>query len=161
MLHFAGKPPFSFEKFLSKCQDFIPQRDLRALENLHAEDLSQQKSKTIQKLLGFEISLKNELVKLRAARKKVAPEKYLKPNGYAGISIYRIAVAAQRNPSPLEAERILDQARWNFLDELAIGHYFDLDFLIIYALKLLILGRWEKINKADKAALLENLITIN
>ena len=35
---------------------------------------------------------------------------------------------------------------------------FDLDFLIVYALKLLILERWEKVNSADKAALLKEVL---
>ncbi len=160
-LHFEGKPPFSFETFLSKCSEFIPQKDLEVLKSLRSEGLSQPKSQTIRKLSGFETLLRNELVNLRAVRKKITPEKYIRPNGYAGISIYHIAVAAQRNPSPLEAEKALDQARWNFLDELSFGHYFDPDFLIIYALKLLILERWEKINHANKQELLENLITAN
>ena len=161
MLHFGGKLPFSFETFLNKCNELIPQKDLEVLKSLRSEGLSSQKSQTIQKFLEFETLLRNELVRLRAVRKKVAPEKYLRPDGYAGISIYHIAVAAQRNPSPLEAEKILDHARWDFLDELSFGHYFDLDSLIIYALKLLILERWEKINNADKQALLEDLITTN
>ena len=158
-LHFEAKPPFSFEAFLSKCRDFIPQKDLEVLKSLRSEELPQPRNQTLIKLSGFETLLRNELVKLRAVRKKIPPEKYLRPNGYSGISIYHIAIAAQRNPSPLEAEKILDQARWDFLDELSLGHYFDLDFLIIYGLKLLILERWEKINNADKQALLENLIT--
>ena len=44
------------------------------------------------------------------------------------------------------------------MDELATGHYFDLDFLISYALKLLILERWERINSADKPRLLEEVL---
>ncbi|MDD5155191.1 MAG: DUF2764 family protein [Candidatus Omnitrophica bacterium] len=161
MLHFEGKPPFSFEAFLSKCSQFIPQKDLEVLKGLRSEGVPQQKSRIIRKVSGFETLLRNELVNLRAARKKIPAEKYLRPDGYAGSSIYHIAVAAQRNPSPLEAEKILDQAKWSFLDELAFGHYFDPDSLVIYALKLLILERWEKIHNANKQVLLEKLITAN
>lgn len=160
-LHLEGELPFSFETFLDKCDELIPQKDLEVLKSLRSELPSPQKSQTIQKMLEFETLLRNELVRLRAVRKKVVPERYLRPDGYAGISIYHIAQAAQRNPAPLEAEKILDQARWDFLDELSFGHYFDPDFLIIYAIKLLILERWEKINRADKPALLESLITAN
>ena len=51
---------------------------------------------------------------------------------------------------------MLDQARWAKLDELSFGHYFDLEALIIYAYKLRLLERWEKIRTADKERLLEN-----
>jgi len=34
---------------------------------------------------------------------------------------------------------------------LSMGHYFDLNFLIIYALKLGILERWARVDSADPA----------
>jgi hypothetical protein len=155
MLHFSARPHFSFEVFLGKCAGLIPEKDREVLKSLPSGDFSRQKNEVLERFSGFETLLKNELVKLRAARKKVPAEKYLRSaQGYAGEAIYHRAVAAQRNPSPLEGERILDQTRWEFLDTLSLGHYFDADFLIIYALKLLILERWEKINQADKAAII-------
>jgi len=48
----------------------------------------------------------------------------------------------------------LDEIRWKALDELATGHYFDLEFLVTYTLKLRILERWEKIHSADGTTLL-------
>ena len=73
-------------------------------------------------------------------------------------SIAHIAVTAHRNPSIIESEETLDRERWNFLDGLAAGHYFDIDSLIVYANKLLILERWERINTADKAKAIEELL---
>jgi len=156
VLHFEGNAPFSFETFLGRCRDFIPQKDWETLTRLSPEYLWQQEDETARKFLAFEILLRNELVYLRALRKKVAPEKYIRPDGLSVSSVHHIAVAAQRSPSPLEAERILDRARWEFLEELNLGHYFDRAFLIIYGLKLLILERWEKVNKADKGELVKD-----
>lgn len=156
VLNFEGNAPFTFEFFLNKCRDFIPRKDWETLTRLSPESLWQQKDETARKFLAFEVLLRNELVYLRAVRKKVAPEKYIRPDGPSGSSIHHIAVAALRNPSPLEAERILDRARWEFLEELSLGHYFDRAFLIIYGLKILILERWEKVNKADKGALVKD-----
>ena len=39
-----------------------------------------------------------------------------------------------------------------------MGHYFDIDFLITYALKLLILERWENMRALDKERALEDLL---
>lgn len=158
MLHFAVKPPFSFKEFLQRCRECIPEKDVEVLEDLTLEGSKAKERLIIKDWLSFDAMLRNELVKLRASRKKIDPTKYLRPDGYAGASISQIALAAQRNPSPIEAERILDMERWNFLEGLSLGHHFDLDFLIIYAYKLLILGRWERINSADKSALLEEAL---
>ena len=157
MLFFGSKPPFSFESFVQKCRELIPSEDADIIAGLNSDGLKEKKIFTIRRWLDFETVLKNELVKLRAIRKKVNAEKYLRPDGAALPSVYHISEAAQRNPSPLEGERILSEAKWKFLDELAIGHYFDLDFLVCYGLKLIILERWEMINKADKAALLDQM----
>jgi hypothetical protein len=43
--------------------------------------------------------------------------------------------------SPLEAELYLDACRWAKIDELAYGHFFDLEFLRAYKMKLEILER--------------------
>ncbi|MEK6727136.1 MAG: DUF2764 family protein [Candidatus Omnitrophota bacterium] len=161
MLNFEAKPPFPFEVFLSMCAEFIPQKDFESLKAISGGQTQTPNPGIIKKIQGFDTILRNELVRIRAAHKKIDPEKYLRPDGYTGQSIYHIALAAHRNPSPLEGERILDKERWNFLDELSIGHYFDLDFLIVYASKLLILERWERINRSDKASLLEGELSKN
>ncbi|AFG37704.1 DUF2764 family protein [Spirochaeta africana] len=58
------------------------------------------------------------------------------------------AVAEYGNqPHPLAAEESLDTARWNKLEQLQVGHYFDIRYLAVYALKLLLLERratWTK-----------------
>lgn len=161
MLHFGMKLPLSFERFLLKCEEFIPPQDFRILKVIAGQGAELEQRFVIKKWLEFDALLRNELVKLRAIRKKTDPSKYLRPAGYAEASFYHIALAAQRNPAPLEGEKSLDEARWNFLDELSFGHYFDLDFLIIYGYKLLILERWERINNADKGRLLEEALSKN
>lgn len=157
-LHFGLRPPFPFEKFVQRCEELIPQNGLEVLKSLTRQDTHRGVRNITDRWLDFDSMLRNELVKIRASRKKIDPARYLRPDGYAGPSFYHIALAAQRNPSPLEGERILDQERWNFLEELSFGHYFDLGFLIIYAYKLIILERWERINSADKNKILDEAL---
>lgn len=161
MLHFEMRPPFSFETFLKKCLEFIPSKDYRILAELPKTEESLGKKITqpiIKDWIAFDAALRNELVKVRASRKHIEPAKYLRPDGYSGQAISHIALSAHRNTSILDAERFLDRERWNFLEEQAVGHYFDLGFLIVYAYKLLILERWERINTADKVMALEETL---
>lgn len=44
------------------------------------------------------------------------------------------------------------------LDELAGNHYFDFDALVAYAYKLLILQRWETIQRAEGITLLHEAL---
>jgi hypothetical protein len=161
MLHFGMKPPFSFERFLEQCRQFIPEKDFLLVSTLPKPELysaTGKRNRIIQKWIEFDGALRNELVKLRASRKHVDPAIYLRTDGYSGSSLAPVVIAANTTISILDAEKTLDEIRWKALEELSIGHYFDLDLLITYAYKLLILQRWENIREADKTILLEHAL---
>lgn len=160
MLHFNARAPFSFEKFLKTCEPFIPQLDLKILKSaaVDGEYNYENAHPFLKEWYNFDTDLRNELVKVRAAHKHLDVSKYLRHDRYVTPPIAHLAMNAHRSPSPLEAERMLDSARWEKLEELCFGHYFDLEFLLIYGLKLLILERWERIHTADKVSLLEGTL---
>ncbi|MFH0917590.1 MAG: DUF2764 family protein [Candidatus Omnitrophota bacterium] len=157
MLNFSAKVPFSLEDFFTKCKNLIPEQELGVLRSICQEDscsLGEQSMDSLKQWVNFETALRNELVRARAARKKIDPLKFLRLPDSPQAEISHLAMAAYRSTSILEAEKILDQARWNFLEALSFGHYFDFDYLLIYGLKLKILERWEKIQTAEKEHLL-------
>jgi hypothetical protein len=161
MLHFGAKPPFTFEDLLETCQGLIPDKDfsvvsLCANEALWEQDVSQE---TLRAWIAFEVGLRNELVKIRSGRRKINPERYLRNDGSDDTQLYHIAMNSHRILSLIESEKFLDQARWQRLDELNFGHYFDLDALVVYALKLQILWRWEKIARVNKQEILEKVLS--
>jgi hypothetical protein len=161
MLNFGMKPPYSFQGFLDYCAQLIPEDDFKVLSTLpRTEEFVKEClcRPVIKKWLCFDTALRNELVKIRASRKHIDAAKYLRRDHCLEVDVMHLALAAHRNPSILEAEKFLDRERWSVLDELATGHYFDLDYLIVYAYKLLILERWERMRLADKEALLENVL---
>jgi hypothetical protein len=161
MLQFGMRPAFSWDAFLELSQRLIPEKDFALLKNLiqpeqYAGYSGEQE--TIRRWVEFDTALRNELVKLRASHKHIDAAKYLRPEEYSNLSLVQVAASAERSAAPQEAELILDRARWDFLEELSFGHYFDLDFLIVYAYKLKILWRWEEVRRADKGALLEGVL---
>jgi hypothetical protein len=157
MLHFGMKPPFSFERFLEMCRRFIPEKDYQLLRTLPQPPQYTEHGKRppiLRRWVAFDGALRNELVRIRAARRHTEPATYLRPGGYRGSSLVPVVTAATMNASVLDAEKNLDEIRWKALEELATGHYFDLDVLITYAYQLLILQRWEQIRSADGTVLL-------
>jgi len=162
MLHFGMKPPFTYEKFIQSCERFVSEKEAALLAGIpHTIEYPYKgiTESTQDKWYEFDRDVRNELVRIRASRKKIDPLKYLRPDdGYVEPYITHIVLHAHRNPSVLETEKILDQERWNRLEDIAMGHFFDFDFLMVYAFKLLILLRWENIRLADKRSLLENAI---
>jgi hypothetical protein len=161
MLHFDARPPFTFEDFLRTCKDLIPDKDFDAVSICANEALWEQAASqgTLKAWISFEVGLRNELVKVRASRRKIEPARYLRIDGSDNTELYHVAMNSHRILSLIESEKFLDQARWRRLDELGFGHYFDLDALIVYALKLAILWRWEKIARVDKQEILEKVLS--
>jgi hypothetical protein len=160
MLQFGVKPPFSFERFIELCKDQIPDEDLAQVK-LCSDDAflaAGALRQTLAQWRAFETALRNELVRIRASRKKIDAQKYLRPDGDGDAQIYHIAMNSHRIPSLAESEKFLDRQRWQRLDDLALGHYFDNDALIVYALKLRILLRWDIVDRADKQATLERIL---
>lgn len=161
MLNFSARAPFSLEDFFSKCKNLIPEKEIEILRSACQQDIFSLAAVSIASLKqwgNFEIALRNELVRARAGRKKIDPLKFLRLPDSPQAEISNLAMIAYRSTSVLEGEKILDQGRWNFLETLSLGHYFDFDYLLIYGLKLKILERWDKIQKADKESLLDSVI---
>ena len=157
MLNFSARAPLSLEDFFARCKNLIPEKELEALRNVCQQDgcfFNAQCIGSLEQWVNFEVTLRNELVRARASRKKIDPLKFLRLPDSPQAEISHLAMAAYRSLSILEAEKILDQGRWNFLEGLSLGHYFDFDYLLTYGLKLKILERWDKIQKADKELLL-------
>lgn len=161
MLHFTAREPFSTKKFLAICSELLSCQDMDALKNSMDEGREDYAgpSPIFKIWREFEIALRNELVKIRASRKHIDASRFLRSDGYADTWITHIAASACRAQPAIEAERMLDQERWRVLDGLSIGHYFDLELLIIYGQKLLILERWERVRTADGAKLLEETLS--
>ncbi|MDD5680956.1 MAG: DUF2764 family protein [Candidatus Omnitrophica bacterium] len=161
MLQFGMKIPFSYEKFLMMCRDLIPEHETALLEAIYRGDehVYDDLFPALKEWGRFDMALRNELVKIRAARKHIDPVKYLRLDGHDGPAISHIALNAHRIPSLTEAEKMLDQERWHALDEITAAHYFDIDVLIAYAYKLLILEKWERVRSAERERILEEALS--
>jgi len=159
-LKYGEKSPLSFDRFLSLCDGFIPEEDMRLIESIKGGPVFDYTGgqATMRKLRNYEICLRNDIVKTRASRKRIDPAPYLR--AVEGDTCYsdHTVINAQRAANPLESAKVLDQARWQVLDELSIGHYFDIDILIAYAFKLKILERWDVIHKDNNISTLEKVL---
>lgn len=129
--------------FLAVCQEHLSRFDFELLTGAVAFGLDRQfpGCGLLDKWRNREKALRNELVKLRAPKKDEESEKYLAENVEEIIGLGEIARSAFSQESPLTAEEALIRARWNYLDELEVGHYFDIEKLIIYYLRLQLLER--------------------
>ena len=95
---------------------------------------------TIRRFFRWDRGIRNVLVRLRAKSLGLEPDEFIR-DGIVDHSQELLAEEAFNADSPLMAEEILNKARWRCLDELEFGHYFDIERLVVFFIKLQILER--------------------
>ncbi len=158
-LSLRAAPRLTAEQFLRRCATQACAAHYRILAEV--ELFQAQPARTGLALLDrwheHERALRNALAVVRAKRLGIAAAVHLRDFQRD----HRLAEIAQRLltlDSPLAADEELDRLRWRFLEELAVGHYFDLETLVIYLLKLRIIERRARFDPATGAALLDRML---
>jgi len=158
-LSLRAAPPLTTGQFLRRCAAQISATHYRILAEV--ERFQAQPTGTGLALLDRwherERALRNALAVVRAQRLGVAAAAYLR-NFRQDPSLAEIAQRLLMLDSPLAADEELDRLRWRFLEELAFGHYFDLETVVIYRLKLHLLERRARFNPTVGAALLDQML---
>lgn len=143
-------PPMRHVDFLTKAAELLPPADYAIVESARLSipkdgvfPVLTSASPLLQAYYAWELSLRNELAILRAGRMGKAPERYLRP-GEPQWEVTRIAHSAATLESPLEAELLIERERWAHIEQLEKGHYFDLEHILAYTLKLQALERRDR-----------------
>ena len=155
------KMPISYEYFLSCCRQQLSTKDLETIKrtNIAPTEDSEDDCPTLRQWKKFDITLRNELSRYRASKKSKDAAVYIRGEGYLDPFLATEAHWAINEASPLEAERFLDRFRWEKIEELEREHYFDIDYLIAYALKLQLLERWQRIDSEGGMRVLQDLVS--
>lgn len=156
----ASLPLLSYENrdamepvdYLTMLADHLSPADLQTVANARIdapasedESAAATGNPTIESWTRFERGLRNSLVQLRAGG-SADPNDFIRLDRGGNdntdpIELAEAAREAYNHESPLSGEDILNRARWFHLDELEVGHFFDLDRVIVYYVKLQILAR--------------------
>lgn len=142
MLSYDGVLHITSDLFLDYCGRELSEESMEKLENCSIAIPGDEKllEGAARDYWNWEKSLKNELVKLRSKTMNVDEKDYLH-EGDVLFGVPEIAAAAMKIDSPLEAENFLNRARWQALNDLGTGHFFDFQALAVYYLQLQLLER--------------------
>jgi len=147
-LSFDRPTPIALKDFLALCSEHLPAVSCRLLAETDLFQLPASPTRLRVLNVWFELEhmLRNELARLRAQRLGWDVTPHLRSAG-RDADLATVAARILQNESPRPAEDELDRARWTFLDGLEFGHYFDLESLALYWLKLRLLERRAVFNK--------------
>ena len=144
MIRWNNKPPLTVEDFLSTAGRLLNATDAVLMAQLLADEEDIETDNAVaQAWVRFSRNFKNEIAVLRAQQFHKDPQKVIRGTKENEPHLREAAHEASRTENLLEAQKLLDRTSWQLLDELTAGHYFDLEYLIVYGLKLKILERHE------------------
>jgi hypothetical protein len=132
MLHFDRKPLISVEDFLVEADKWLSGRDHTVLirADLLNVDPDPCDTQLLRRYKAHERDFRNDFIRWRQTK---GSDQEHKPRFFSA--------SALREGTPLDAERLILRWKWDFLDAEEHAHHFDLDYLVIYFLKLKILHR--------------------
>ncbi len=137
-LRYDGQLPFSTEAFLSLCRHHV-QRKHYTLLTMAINGL-QSSHPFIREYQHFASMVQKELTEQRSRKLSISNPSY-KNEGEKETRISDVVRQALSQEDVLQAEMLLLQLHWSFVDELSFLHTFDIEGLLGYALKLRMLQR--------------------
>ncbi len=143
MLQLENEPPLTTEEFMSACGNWVSKSELATLERLGLVPSPELAAAggMAEKWNDWETALRDQLVRTRAGRSADAIDKYVREGCDWYSEIERGIQEAFSRPNPLAREQAIDSLRWKQLDDLETGHQFDIDFLSIYKVKLMLMEK--------------------
>ncbi len=142
MLSYDEPSGLKVADYMADCRKWLKPVEWEMLSSavLNPDTVKASISSVAEEFMIWEISLRNELVLLRAAAMGLEADNFIvKSERYPETA--SLAAHAFKQESPMDAEDALNRGRWQFLENLKVGHFFDLEYLILYSLQLQILER--------------------
>lgn len=161
LLRLGDAPPLDSAAFLERCRSELSAAQFARLERAAlcpASDAAPPVAETEQRWQAWETYLRNTVVRVRVARQKLDPGPWLRPETDVFPSQTREIEEILAKDDPAARELALDETRWRRLDELASGHMFDLDALVIYRLRLLLVEKWTALDDDEGRAHRDRLV---
>ena len=140
------KAPVSEADFLRLAEDTIDARDYQVLIKSRWGATGPAGNDFADHILTWEKELRLELAKNRIASMKLDPPPPL-PHSDGSFNMQDKVRNVLALDSPLDMEMALNQLRWSFLEDMGACHFFDIEALVVYYMKLQIVLRRENFQK--------------
>jgi hypothetical protein len=159
MLSLEDLPEISSEEFLEVTMDHLPACEFAALRDLSLQPISSESQlDSIKAWSEWETSVRNTIVVMRAEGDASLVESFKRSGGGFFAEVEKGVSEAFSKSDPLEREKYLANMRWAFLDDLELGHEFDVVKLVVYRLKLLLCEKFAHVSKEKGVANYDTII---
>ncbi|MFQ3619732.1 MAG: DUF2764 family protein [Spirochaetales bacterium] len=137
-LNFDAPLPLSKEEFLDFCKSTLTEEDWNLLESVSLFGEEKTSLPLLTSWHKWERAFRSELARLRAGKLGMDTESLPRVSAESA-RIQETARLVFNEPSPAQAELLILKTYWDILEDLEVNHFFDLEKLIVYYLKLQVL----------------------
>ena len=156
-----GEPcPLTGNEFFGMCENFVSPDQLKNLKDLSLVPRDNPCCSVETAWNDFETDLRNWTVRIRSQRSRRDGDTSIRPEGNLVASMELHVTEALDQKTPLDAERMLDELRWQHLQNLSVGHEFDFARLVIYRLQLAIIEKWTHHDASEGLERLQNTVKL-
>jgi len=153
-LDFDAAPTITPEAFMEEAEKWLPGGALRLLGHVAENGLTspmvrQGLPSSLSGLVEYKTQLQEDVALWRQARRS--------GEDYRPRTFDRSAV---EEGTPLEVERNLMRLEWDLLEELEADHHFDLERLVVFLCKLLVVQRLETFDREEGMRVFRNLCEV-
>lgn len=151
-LQFGQPSSVSYEGFMAQCRRELSAADFSQVQKaaLDYDGSRMDRNPALCSWAKFNRNFKNHVARYRAIQQGKNPAEQTKEGFQNDRTVADLVAEAAGMKYPLATQKVLDRFRWKFLDSLGKEQNFDLNFLIAYALKLLILERYKRVEFPTK-----------
>ncbi len=160
-LDLRKKPPLSSREFIDMCRQSLSIRNITSLEQCYLYEFDDQTSFiTVKEWYNSERYLRNQMVEFRAERLRKDPDVFYRGDYFSGKILDEVQTIC-RLQEPAAMAEVLYKKRWHLLDHLQCGHFFNMEWLSIYYLKLQLLEKHFKYSKEAGKKVLQTYLQGN
>ena len=130
--------PVTTDFFLAECKKWLTLEDMKVLlsAEVHCQEGRCEDTPVLKEWKEFDLDLRKRLAEIRETKKSGEEAR-----------ANELLKSALDQPTPLLKERALAKIRLDFIDDRSISFFFDINWLVLYFLKLQILERLAKFDK--------------
>ena len=168
---FTQSGHFSYGEISAAVREQLSPADRRAVDWLEAgadssvlcghfyRAAARQRSRFIRSWYELDRMIRNSQVKYLASKEGIDPRKYtVGETADRDTEAWPVLQQIFRTEDLLEREHALDRYRWDRITELTTFHYFDMDVILGFLAKAMIVGRWSSLDREKGAELFRRYV---
>lgn len=168
---FTQSGHFSYGEISAAVREQLSPADRRAVDWLEAgadssvlcghfyRAAARQRSRFIRSWYELDRMIRNSQVKFLASKEGIDPGKYtVGETADRDSEAWPVLQQIFRTEDLLEREHALDRYRWDRITELTTFHYFDMDVILGFLAKAMIVGRWSSLDREKGAKLFRRYV---